>query len=425
VPGTWPIEFDTTGMRRHDERIWFDPLTGDQVSLTVVESVPDLPAPLDDVATLRERLTLDTASTGSLIEAHVVELDSVPAVFQLLKLPIPDQEHGLAFIAAFTLPKAECSVVLRVQCTESQPTGMREAMVIGNVGVENAFPPHPYAPTVRGVLPFNIADDARWDEQFPDHPLTRAREWARRTMASARTASAFAELPPFRPAAEPADALRTVLLGLPVGEYLPLWHEDTVTFWRMSEPDAVRERIGFGVESRAEVDTRRYREAALLDEERHTLFLADGEARRGPGFPLTPASEAAAFAAAGDQALSQLWAWLGEVVLAAAERGEFVAVEAGGWHVPITPVVLMTLRPDGEEWQSVVETSPVPVGAPVWRDQQPVAGDTQLLASPATEQTLRAAGLLTRFAVATWDVHPLRLGLSFGPNPTLDAERTR
>jgi len=428
VPGTWPIEFDTTGMRPHDERIWFDPLTGDQVSLTIIESVPDLPASLADVATLRGRLTAETASTGSLIEAHVVELDSVPAVFQLLKLPIPDQEHGLAFIAAFTVPKAECSVVLRVQCTEGQPTGMREAMVVGNLGVDNAFPPHPYAPDVQGLLPFNVADDARWDERFPDHPLSRARAWARQTVASAKVDPAFAALPPLQPLATPGDVLATVLLGLPLGEYLPLWQEDAVTYWRMPDPDAVRARLGFGVESRAEVDAHRYREAALFDPDRGTLFLTDrqpaGEALRGDGLVLTPVSEEEALAA-DDQALSRLWAWLGEVVLAAAERGEFVAVETGGWHVPLAPVVLIMLRADDADWQSVVETSPVPVGAPVWRDQQPVSGNTQVLASPATEQTLRAAGLLTRFAVATWDLHPLRLGLSFGPNPTLDAEATR
>ncbi len=113
------------------------------------------------------------------------------------------------------------------------------------------------------------------------------------------------------------------------------------------------------------------------------------------------------------------------MVVAAGERGEYVAIETGGWHVPVTPVVLIMLRTDGREWHSVVETSPVPVGAPVWRDQQPVDGDTQLLASPATDQTMRAAGLLTRFAVATWPVHPFQLGLSFGPNPTLGDVATR
>jgi hypothetical protein len=424
-------------MERHDERTWFDPRTGDQVSLTYIGMVPDIPAALDDLPLLRRRLTEETAETGSLIEAHVVQLDGVPAVFQLIKLPIPGQATGLAFIAAFTLPRAGCSAVLRIQCTEGQLTGVRESAVASQVGFEHCLPPHPYAPEVRGQLPYNVADEAAWDQQFPDHPLTRARAWAHRTIATARVDPQFAALPPFQPAApvappvgarppvEAGDALHTVLVGLPLAGYLPLWQESGVTFWRMTDPEAVRARLGVGVESRSEIDTRRYREGAMLSPSRGTLFLMDRHRDEtghlgGTSTQLEPATEEEAYAAVDDKALSELYAWLGEVVLAAVKRGEFVAVETGGWKVPLTPVVLVMLRTDGREWHSVVEASPVPVGAPVWRDQQPVEGDTQVLASPATDQTLRASGLLTRFAVSAWGAHPFQLGLSFGPNPTLE-----
>ncbi|HEX6354627.1 hypothetical protein [Actinophytocola sp.] len=965
-----PVAFDTTGMERHDERTWFDPRTGDQVSLTYIGLVPDIPAPLDDLPLLRRRLAEETAETGSIIEAHVVSLDGEPTLFQLIKLPIPGQDTGLAFIAAFTVPRDRCSAVLRVQCAEVHMTGQRESTVAAQVGFENCFPPHPYAPDVHGQLPYNVADEAMWDPQFPDHPLTRARVWAQRTLATARldprfkalpafqvpampepearhaspaeplptpapeasphepaatdiepplphaatfepaaptyeppsdvelatpahetrppahaapprptshetpahdapndfelatpahqaqppahtappsdlsasreapahagpsqpspyfepaapayeppadfelatpaydmrppvpatdfaapheppdpiepTAPApqplparpsprsradFAEpyesrfahheptapplpepahstpsdfelaapalpappprlaepprptpnlaepppgahaapsdveppapqaprphlaqpstnlaepppgthaapatppgtyeppppaptepttahtpptdfelpapasqaLPPFvvpppgthaapatppgtyesstsaraepttthttpsdleRPApqphlaaqpqptpnltepppaahaapatppsifeppatapaepttahtpptdfelpapqgpqpqlaqpstnlaapppgahaapaspphtfepstsaptepntvepantapavaepaaaeptaAEPAvaqpttaqpttaqpavaespvpftssadpasappaepepasraeeqppvevgDMLQTVLVGLPLAGYLPLWLESGVTFWRMKDPDAVRARLGAGLETRSEIDTHRYREAAMFSPSRGTLFLMDrfrDESGHlgGTSTQLEPATEDEAYAAVDDKAISELYVWLGEVVLESVRRGEFVAVETGGWEVPMRPVVLMMLRTDGREWHSVVETSPVPVGAPVWRDQQPVDGTTQVLASPATDQTVRASGLLTRFAVATWGMHPFQLGLSFGPNPTL------
>jgi hypothetical protein len=223
---------------------------------------------------------------------------------------------------------------------------------------------------------------------------------------------------------ESGDVLQTVLVGMPLAGYLPLWQQGEVTFWRMKDPDAVRARLGAGVESRSEIDARRYREAAMFSPSRGTLFLMDrfrDESGHlgGTSTLLEPATEEEAYAAVDDKAVSELYAWLGEVVLATVRRGEFVAVETGGWEVPMTPVVLIMLRTDGREWHSVVETSPVPVGAPVWRDQ-PVRGVTQVLASPATDQTLRASGLLTRFAVATWGLHPFQLGLSFGPNPTLE-----
>lgn len=224
--------------------------------------------------------------------------------------------------------------------------------------------------------------------------------------------------------------MHSVIVGLPIGPYVPLWHEGSVSYWRMSDPVGVRSRLGLGVEARTEIDNQRFREAALFTPERNTLFLMD-RFRSGPGnlggasTQLIPVSEEEAFRAADDKALSELYNWIGDIVVAAGQRGEYVAIETGGWQVPVTPVVLIMLRTDGREWHSVVETSPVPVGAPVWRDQQPVAGDTQLLASPATDGTMRAAGLLTRFAVSTWRLHPFQLGLSFGPNPTLGDAATR
>jgi hypothetical protein len=239
-------------------------------------------------------------------------------------------------------------------------------------------------------------------------------------------------LPPGAPQPPPGggDVMHTVLIGLPIGGYLPLWHNESVSYWRMADQNGVRNRLGVGLESRAEIDNRRFREAGLFAPDNNTLFLMDRN-RNGSGnlggasTQLIPASEDEAYRAADDKAMSELYGWIGEVVVAAGQRGEYVAIETGGWHVPVTPVVLIMLRTDGREWHSVVETSPVPHGAPVWRDQQPVDGDTQLLASPATDRTMRAAGLLTRFAVATWPTHPFQLGLSFGPNPTLGDGATR
>jgi hypothetical protein len=253
--------------------------------------------------------------------------------------------------------------------------------------------------------------------------------------ADKRPASTVINLPTAAPSAvvkplSPGDAMHTVLVGMPVGDYLALWLTNEISYWRMAQPDVVRERVGAGLGSRSEIDHLRFREVALLSQDKQTLFLTDRFRDRdgqlgGTTVHLRPATEDEAFADIDDKASSEFYRWLGDMVLAAAERDEYVAVESGGWHVPRTPTVTAMLRPDGEEWQSVVEASPVPVGAPVWRDQQPVRGNSQLLVSPATEQTLRAAGLLIRFAVSTWSLHPLQLGLSFGPNPTLGEIPTR
>ncbi|QIS20896.1 hypothetical protein [Nocardia terpenica] len=55
----------------------------------------------------------------------------------------------------------------------------------------------PYAPHVRGDLPYSVADDAQWDQEFPGHALTRARRWFGELSRTARIDPRFAALPPF------------------------------------------------------------------------------------------------------------------------------------------------------------------------------------------------------------------------------------
>lgn len=233
------------------------------------------------------------------------------------------------------------------------------------------------------------------------------------------------------PAVRVGSSLEIVALGLPVAGYLPLWHHDgRVSHWRLDNPGRVLSRLGRGTVSRTEIDKRRFREVAAVDLASRTMLLMDRYRNSdggiiGESVELREATEEQAFAAATPTARAELYSWLGETVRAAAERGEYLAVETGGWDVPLRPCVLIMVRPgpEGESF-SVVEASPVPEGAPIWVDRQPVATKGQVLASPVTDVALRAAGPLTGFAIDAWGRHPFELGLSFGPNPTLAAEPT-
>jgi hypothetical protein len=192
-----PISFDTGRMQQVDHATWRDPRTGDMVNVTYFGLVPDLPAPLEDLTTLRRRLAERSAENGCLIEAFVVWLDAQPALLRMEKLPLPNQPQGLVFAASVIVPKADSSAVLQILCPESGTTGVREAVLATEIGFDNMYPPHPYAPEVRGRLPFTMADDIRWDARFPDHPLSRARRWIAHTVPTARLAPEFAALPPF------------------------------------------------------------------------------------------------------------------------------------------------------------------------------------------------------------------------------------
>ncbi|WP_325097776.1 hypothetical protein [Nocardia gipuzkoensis] len=192
-----PISFDIGEMQQVDNATWRDPRTGDMVNVSYFDIVPDLPAPLEDLPSLRRRLAERSAENGCLIEAFVVWLDAQPALLRMEKLPLPNQPQGLVFAASVIVPKSRSSAVLQILCPETGTTGLREAMLAAKIGFDNMYPPHPYAPEVQGRLPYNAADDIRWDAEFPDHPLSRARRWIAHTVPTARLPPDFAALPPF------------------------------------------------------------------------------------------------------------------------------------------------------------------------------------------------------------------------------------
>jgi hypothetical protein len=191
------LDFDTTGLDQVGPGVWRDPAAQDQTSLHRFSLAPDLPVPLTDLAGLRRNLTEVAAPVGCLVEADVVELAGLPAVVQVIKLPMPDRPNGQAFIGAFTVPRATASLVLKVQAPELGMSGMREAVLATKLGFDGWLLPHPYAPDVPSKLPYHRGDAVEYDADFPDHPLTRVRAWVRRVVDSATVDPGFAALPPF------------------------------------------------------------------------------------------------------------------------------------------------------------------------------------------------------------------------------------
>src|SRR4051794_3904303 len=112
-----PIHVEDMGYQQEDETTWVDPVTGDRMTLQHADHAPNLPAPLTDLPRLRAGLVAQSADVGALIEAHVVTVDSLPALRQIVKLPLPERP-GQGFVATLTVPRAGCSVQLRFQALE-------------------------------------------------------------------------------------------------------------------------------------------------------------------------------------------------------------------------------------------------------------------------------------------------------------------
>jgi hypothetical protein len=470
-----PIAFDTTGLQQHDRTTWFNPANGDQIDLTHSDQAPDLPASLDDLPKLRHDLAVATGEVGCLIEAHPVRLGDVPALFQVVKLPLPDQPTGQAFVGSFTVPKANGSAVLKLQAVEQGTTGTREAVLAAQIGFDNWVMPHPYAPEVEGRLPFHAGDDPRFDAQFGDHPLARVRAWAHHTIRTARVDPRFAALPPFQPAAAPPPAsgpspdtspvpiqsaplsappsaplsapadrsahpdestssdhsappappvpevgstLTTVVPGIPIGGYLPLWINDECTFWRMTEPEPVLDRLALGALARTQLADQRFRDVVALDESSSTIMLLNRYRAEDGGIAsgmtkLTRVTGRAAHEALTTDTLLDAFRWIGRVSVAAAERGEYVTIEPGTHNAGLTePYVLLVVQEHEGRRLSITRTAPAPpADTPMWNGTASVTG-------PATRESIEAGGLLSMYAMNKWGEHPLRLCLTFGPIPT-------
>ncbi|SDG17998.1 hypothetical protein SAMN05216553_10644 [Lentzea fradiae] len=407
-----PISFDATGFRQLDQFLWQHP-SGDQAVLTYYNRVPDLPAGLGDLPKLRHDLALVHGETGCLVEAHVVQLDGVPALLRIIKMPLPDQPNGQAFVCSFTIPKANCSAVLQLAALERGMTGAREAVLAAEIGFQDWVMQHPYAPELQGVLPFHAGDHPQHDARFPDHPLSRVRAWAHHVVRTARVDPQFAALPPFQvqapPPVEPGQTLVTAMPSLPVGDFIGLLAGERLTYWRTTDPK-LKEMLGRGVMGRSPLADTRFRDILMIDLETGAAMVPDRFTTDGNmtahSTRLEQVTMQEANAAVTDDDVMEAYKWAGRMAGVAAERGEFLALE------PIEhegeqqdPHVLLAVRLHEGQPHVVAQFSPPP-------SDGPLAGSPSRSA-PASPETLEGIGVLAGLAVNEWRTHPLHLAVTY------------
>jgi hypothetical protein len=170
---------------------------------------------------------------------------------------------------------------------------------------------------------------------------------------------------------QPGQRFATALLGIPLGDRLPLFHDDeTITTHRLASDADLTSRIGRGNIARSDVGERFRREAALWDEASSFLLIpnrfADRDAVPARGIQLSaplPPDQAEAPPEAGEVALL-----LTDIARVAAAAGEAVYLSRGGWTAPPNEeyaLFVSTPSPTGEP-MSHVETFPHPPPGTIW-----------------------------------------------------------
>ncbi|MGQ0465436.1 MAG: hypothetical protein ACT4QG_08955 [Sporichthyaceae bacterium] len=219
----------------------------------------------------------------------------------------------------------------------------------------------------------------------------------------------------------PGDVGGLVQTSLCAGGLLRTWSDTGETrLWRLPDAATFAQMQGIGVVGRTVREDRRFREAAILYEERHTLVVQAREPVRAEDgsvsvpsrlFELEPADSP-------DESLyADVHTLLGRAVQHAVESGEYLLVELGGWDVPEEPFCLFVLGTDDKGPVSILEAAPQPLDSEPWA-QHAVAGEAGVtLRAPANPRTLDIVPMLIMEAVSTWGKDPWDLALTFGERP--------
>jgi hypothetical protein len=184
-------------------------------------------------------------------------------------------------------------------------------------------------------------------------------------------------VPTFEPESRPDPPIQqgqrftTVLLGIPLGDRLSLFHDDgTITTHRLPPDSDLTSRVGLGTIARSDVGEGFFREAALWDGKSSFLLVtnrfSDGDSVPADGIrlsaPLSP-DQADAAPEAGEVHLL-----LTDVARTAAAAGEAVYLSRGGWTPPPNEkyALFVSTRSPAGEAMSHVETFPHPGPGNIW-----------------------------------------------------------
>ncbi|MFC7449424.1 hypothetical protein [Rhodococcus daqingensis] len=212
---------------------------------------------------------------------------------------------------------------------------------------------------------------------------------------------------------EVGATLTTAMISPVSGGLVRTWTDSDSVLWSVDDPDGLSELLGRGLIARTSVPGERFREAVLLDAEAGTL-LVQGR------YPESAENISARVFRLGEPVRPERNPWtdldhfLAAAAASAVARDEYWVVELGGWDAPHEPYCFFGVIADEGERVSVIETAPVPRDTGVWPEVPEDGRPGTSVSSPASEDTIEAAGIFAVTAVESWGVSPWDVALTFG-----------
>jgi hypothetical protein len=148
-------------------RVWYTH-DGDGVGLYYFGLKPDLPSKLKTTqAFINQYLTL-AGKNG--VEAAIETVAEMPVIRAIVK--VAQEPIGMTYVGSYTFPFRDFSYVIKIQCEECGMTGIREAVLFARLHSTGEITLDASAGRIVGEFSF---DEEKYDDEFPDHPLSRCR----------------------------------------------------------------------------------------------------------------------------------------------------------------------------------------------------------------------------------------------------------
>ena len=185
MPSLDSITFDTTGLIPQGDmngvRVWQTP-EGNGLGLYYFPIPPDISADINSLASLNSFYGSQMAA-ANLTGISIKTLDIDECKFIKMIVRVPQQPLGMMYIGSLTLPFRDFSFVVKMQCSESGITGMRESLILnellenGEVEFDNKSDEFegwemPLGTVNSPSWRINRAEAVEYDARFPNHPLS-------------------------------------------------------------------------------------------------------------------------------------------------------------------------------------------------------------------------------------------------------------
>ncbi len=176
LPGLNLVEKDATWARWQTDE-------GDIVFLRFIPEPVQNPVPLSDTSGVRQQYKEMVAQQGAaMIELDIVSYSGIPCMEMISKTRM--EPHGMAYAASATLMWRDFSFNIAFHSPERGVTGFRDAIVADKFlakyesmeEFDAAFHDRSSNPA---AAQRNRSDDECYDVDFPDHPLSRCRQFLR------------------------------------------------------------------------------------------------------------------------------------------------------------------------------------------------------------------------------------------------------